>query len=318
MSPRVSVVVPTYNCATYLADTLRSVLAQTAADIELVVVDDGSTDDTFEVARSIASDPRVSCHRLPHGGVAAAKNACVRLSSAPLIAFLDGDDLWRPHKLERQLAALAADPEAGAVFTRRSLLRGRTETSDRATVLHCGDILRHVFRHNFICYSTVLIRRSVLEHVGGFDERLPLSVDYDLWLRVASHYRFAVVEEELVAYRTGHQNLSSRVMDRMALVLLIMDRFTQEYGGARRLGRRVVRDAYAHTYRSLAIAAQVCRGVREQLGWLLRMLRAWPSPGNLVFAAKSLAAALARPAGVRRRAAWHAAYNNPANLAENL
>jgi glycosyltransferase involved in cell wall biosynthesis len=318
MTPRVSVVVPAYNCAAYLADTLRSVLAQTVTDFELVVVDDGSTDGTFDAARSFEADPRVRCHRLPHGGVAAAKNACVRLSTAPLLAFLDGDDLWKPHKLERQLAALDSDPDAGAVITRRSILRGGAESPDRATVLHRGDILRPVFRHNFICYSTVLIRRAVLDHVGGFDERLPLSVDYDLWLRVASHYRFAVVDEELVAYRTGHQNLSSRVTDRMALVLLVMDRFTREQGGAARLGRAALRDAYAHTYRSLAVACLVCRGAREQFGWLVRMLRARPSADNLLFAARSLASAVLRRAGLRRGADWEKAYANPANRAENL
>jgi glycosyltransferase involved in cell wall biosynthesis len=317
MTPRVSVVVPAYNCAAYLADTLRSVLAQTVTDFELVVVDDGSTDGTFEAARSFETDSRVRCHRLPHAGVAAAKNACLRLSSAPLVAFLDGDDLWRPEKLERQLAALVADPDAGAVITRRSLLHGGTEKPDRATTLYAGDILPHVFRHNFICYSSVLIRRSVLEHVGGFDERLPISVDYDLWLRVATHYRFAVVDEDLVVYRTGHQNLSSRVMDRMAVVLLIMDRFAAGPGGAR-LGRRALREAYAHTYRSLAVAASACRGVREQVGWLGRMVAAWPSPGNLALVARSLTAALADGLRLRRRPAWHAAYRNPANLAENV
>src|SRR5262245_54352300 len=122
MTPAVSVIIATYNYGRFLAGALVSALGQTFRDLEVLVIDDGSTDDTGEAVRPYLADPRVRYHRTEHVGQSAAKDLGVRLARAPLVAFLDADDVWLPHKLERQVALFGADPGLGVVYTRRLLI----------------------------------------------------------------------------------------------------------------------------------------------------------------------------------------------------
>src|SRR5262249_50775349 len=186
MKPAVSVVIATYNYGRYLAGALDSVLGQTFADLEVIVVDDGSSDDTAHVVSPYLLDPRVAYHRLDHRGQPAAKNFGIRLAHAPLIAFLDADDLWVPTKHEKQLALFESDAALGVVYSRRLLIdaEGR-QLAYRQPVLYRGRVLEPMFRDNFVCFSSVVLRRAVFDEVGLFDEQLPLAIDYDLWLRVA-------------------------------------------------------------------------------------------------------------------------------------
>jgi glycosyltransferase involved in cell wall biosynthesis len=272
MTPAVSVVVATYNYGRYLAGALESVLAQTFTHFEVLVIDDGSTDDTPEVAARFRSDPRVSYVRVEHGGQPQAKNTGLRLARAPLVAFLDADDLWMPHKLERQLPLFESTARPAVVFSERVQIDagGRPLVSPQPPFPR-GRVLGEMFKDNFICFSSVVVRRHVVESVGLFDESLALAIDYDLWLRVAKHHTFDNVAEPLVKYRVGHANLSSRVEERLRTVLGIMDRFLDEQGGRRLLSPALVRRAYAETYCHLALYA----GERSRwaaYGWLLRAL----------------------------------------------
>src|SRR5262249_24707847 len=122
MTPAVSVVVATYNFGRYLAGALDSVLTQTMSDFEIIVVDDGSTDGTKQVMASYLAHPRIRYHRIDHCGQQAAKNTGIGVSRAPLVAFLDADDLWLPNKLEKQVAVFAADPSLAVVYSRRILI----------------------------------------------------------------------------------------------------------------------------------------------------------------------------------------------------
>jgi glycosyltransferase involved in cell wall biosynthesis len=281
MTPAVSVVVATYNYGRFLADALESALAQTFRDLEVVVVDDGSTDETPAVVRPFLADPRVRCVRTDHMGQPGAKNVGIRLARAPLVAFLDADDLWLPAKLERQLPLFEIDRRVGVVYSRRLLIdeEGWPLEYEQPPLYH-GQVLEAMFRTNFVCFSSVVVRRRVFEEAGPFDERLALAIDYDQWLRVARHWCFDYVDEPLVRYRVGHANLSRRVEERLTIVLGIMRRFLNEGSGRRLMSPAVVRRALTETYCHMALVCQQ-RSRWAAVPWMLRALATEPTYGPL-------------------------------------
>jgi glycosyltransferase involved in cell wall biosynthesis len=273
MTPAVSVVIATHNYGRYLGGALDSALAQTVRDFEIVVVDDGSTDDTPDAVRPYLRDPRVSYHRTERQGQPRAKNLGIRLSRAPLVAFLDADDVWLPAKLERQLPLFAADPDVGVVYSRRLLIDEQGwELEYVQPALHRGWVLPRIFRSNFVCFSSSIVRRRVFEDVGGFDEAIGLAIDYDLWLRVALRYKFDYVDAPLVKYRTGHASLSQRKCERIRTAQEIIRRFLDERGGRQALPRAVVQRTLAELCCDMGGAVTGMKRAK----WFLRAL--WHRP----------------------------------------
>jgi GT2 family glycosyltransferase len=152
-----------------------------------------------------------------------------------------------------------------------------------------------MFRQNFVCFSSALVRRAALEEVGLFDEGLALAIDYDLWLRVALRYPFDYVAEPLVKYRTGHASLSQREEERLATAQRIMRVFLDEHGGRRVLSRTAIRCAQAETYYHIGLTRR-WHSSWAALPWFLRALTRWP---GCLPAWRELAT-LPLPAGVRR------------------
>jgi len=223
--PTVSVIIPTYNCAPYVAAAVESALSQTYRPIEVIVVDDGSTDDTTAVLRGYAG--RIAALSRPNAGAAAARNAGVRHAKGEFLAFLDADDLWMPRKLERQMPLFTEYPEVGLAFTdgstfdasgeiKPSALKGMAPYFDRVRPwLQAGDrdgvVVRPAYPDllfgNFVLPAGVVVRRTCLEAVGGFDEGLAVCEDYDLWLRMAQRSPFALVNEVLIRVRNRPESL---------------------------------------------------------------------------------------------------------------
>jgi glycosyltransferase involved in cell wall biosynthesis len=276
MTSAVSVVIATYNYGRYLAGAVQSALDQTFTDLEVIVLDDGSTDDTPEVLAPFLRDQRVRYQRQEHRGVSAAKSAGVRLARAPLVAFLDADDWWFPQKLERQLPLFHEDVALGVVYSRRLLIDPEGELLVyQQPILYRGNVLEEMIQLNFVCFSSAVVRRAVFDEVGLFDERLPFAVDYDLWLRVALRYRFDYVDEPLVKYRTGHANLSSREVERTIAALGILDRFLDKSGRAA-VRPAVIRQARAVTCASIALAVR-SQSRLDSLRWNLWALALAPT-----------------------------------------
>jgi glycosyltransferase involved in cell wall biosynthesis len=300
MNPTVSIIVASYNFGRFIAAALESVRLQTMADFEAIVVDDGSTDDSLAIIGQFLDDDRIRLVRQKHGGQARAKNRGMDEARGHFVAFLDADDYWQPHKLERQLSEFA-DSSVGVVFSRRSLIdeSGRP-LGVRAARLPSGVVLDEMFRQNFICFSSAIMRREVIEHVGRFDERLDLAIDYDFWLRVAQHYAFAYVDEPLAAYRIGHDNLSRRQLDRLQTAQFVMQRFLKCYGGERMLDRRAIHRAEAETLTHLGLLA---RGYSRTtaISCVARALRKRPFSAE---AWRGLAAALLPPSLLRLIRWW--------------
>lgn len=298
-APRVSVVMAAKNYARFIGQAIDSVRAQTVADWELVVVDDGSTDGTAAAVRPYLSDARVRYVPSDRLGQSRAKNLGERLSRAAVVAYLDADDAWLPAKLEMQLAALDADPRVGVVFTRRSFLdESGAVTPDRSPVAPEGDVRAAIFSRNFVCFSSVMLRKTVLDHVGGFDPSLDLAIDYDLWQRVARHYEFACVPEALTLYRTGHGNLSKRLADRVATADRVMNRALRR-GLAADLPPGVAGEGYASTYRSLAFVMRATEPLTAARLYLLALAtgRTRPAVKGLLGLVKPLVRGRQTPTG---------------------
>jgi glycosyltransferase involved in cell wall biosynthesis len=290
MTPLVSIVMATKNYARFLPQAVESVLAQTYSDWELLIIDDGSTDDTPAVIQPFLSDRRVRFLRSDQLGQSRAKNLGIGLSRGEYIAFLDADDIWEPTKLTKQLAVFREHPDVGLVFTRRSLI----DESDQPIVTSPtaapprGHVLPELVVQNFVCFSSVMVRREVLAHVGRFDPQWDLAIDYDLWLRVAAHHHFDWVDEELVRYRTGHGNLSKKQGDRVETALSILHRAKARPIVAQRVPASHIAAAYASTCRTLAYVLRGSEPVTA-MRWYLRALT-WPQ-GRLA-SLKGLAATL--------------------------
>ena len=290
MSFSVSVVMAAKNYARFLPAAVESVLAQTVRDWELVIVDDGSTDDTPAAVRPFLADRRIRYIRSDKLGQSRAKNLGIGLSRAETVAFLDADDVWLPTKLEKQLALLHQQPDVGVVFCRRSLIdeSGRPLPPKVTTPPQRGNVLTAMYVQNFVCFSSAMVRRRVFAHVGAFDPFWDLSIDYDLWLRVARHHRFDFVDEELVCYRTGHGNLSTKMSDRVATAFSIMHRAGTHYGVADEVPAGVIAEGHASTCRTIGY---IMRGPEPLTAarWYLKGLR-WPHERKTT--AKGLVAAL--------------------------
>lgn len=205
----VSVVIPTHDRRSLLPRALDSVRAQTSAPGEVVVVDDGSTDGTTEML--LRDFPEVTLLEQEQSGVSAARNRGIEHCTGEWIAFLDSDDEWYPHKLERQHAALGAHPEALICHTDEIWMRRGTRVNPKKKhAKRGGSIFEHCLPLCCISPSSALVHRSVFGEVGLFDASLPACEDYDLWLRITCRYPVLYLDEPLVVKHGGHADQLSR------------------------------------------------------------------------------------------------------------
>ena len=208
--PLVSVIIPTHDRHALLMEAIDSVRAQTYAPIELIVVDDGSTDGTSE---QLSGEPGVRLLRIDHTGCpGAVRNAGVAIATGDHLAFLDSDDLWMPDKLAAQMELLRGRPEVPIVHCREHWVRGgRTVSQAGQRHRRDGRLFADAVRKCVIGPSTVVLHRAVLREVGGFREDLEIAEDYELWLRVTARFPVAYCDRPLVTKRAGHgDQLSER------------------------------------------------------------------------------------------------------------
>ena len=221
-SPRISVIIPTFNRAHLLPRSIDSLLSQTFSAHSVVIVDDGSTDGTENLV--CEKYPEITYLKQNNHGVSAARNAGIAATSDEWLAFLDSDDEWLPEKLQCQMDALEAEPEMMVCHTDEIWIRnGKHVNPMKKHNKHGGWIFDKCLPLCCISPSSVIIHRSVLDEIGFFDQSLPACEDYDLWLRVASSYPVLYISEKLVVKHGGHQDqLSEKYwgMDRFRIQAL--------------------------------------------------------------------------------------------------
>lgn len=251
----VSVVIPTFNRSDLIGETIASVLAQTVRDLEIIVVDDGSTDSTREVVTRF-SDPRIRyVWQVNSGRPACARNAGIRLARGEFIALLDSDDLWVPEKLERQLEAFRKDRELWIVATNY-----RFFSADQGILLHIDCDLRptgeEIALTNPIGNSSVVMRRGLVDLIGFFDENKKIVAieDYDYWLRVIDKVpgSILILREPLMLYRS-HEKSLNRLEDGIKVAekhLIVLAKFRHS-PFFRPLKRRLERDIKIELYEQL-------------------------------------------------------------------
>ncbi|MEX2160742.1 MAG: glycosyltransferase family A protein [Anaerolineales bacterium] len=203
-TPAISVVIPARNRAGYILESIESVFAQTFKDYEIVIIDDGSTDETKKVLAPLIEDRRIRYAFQEHKGVSAARNHGVRLAHAPYIAFLDSDDLFLPTKLEKQMAVFEQNPDLGFVHCSFSKFDDQgNDLGMRDTTRFQGRLYPHILLEWSVLMAMpcILVKTAVMKEVGGFDESIPWAEDLDLWRRIARHYSIGVVPESLVKVR---------------------------------------------------------------------------------------------------------------------
>ena len=210
--PLVSIIVPVYNGASTIRETLDSVLQQSVEAFELIVIDDGSTDNTLEVVASF-NDPRLSVFTYPNAGVATTRNRGVTHASAEYISFIDADDLWTPDKLARQLDAFERSPNAAVAYSWTDYIdqTGQFIAHDQQ-VTFSGNVYGELLCRDFLeSASNVTIRRQAFLDVGGFDSSLSGAADWDFFLRLAKCYDFVAVPYLGVLYRISNSSMSSNL-----------------------------------------------------------------------------------------------------------
>ncbi len=208
MDLQVSAIIATYNYAPYVTRAVDSILNQTHPVSEIVVVDDGSTDNTREVLAAYGDRIRY-IHRV-NGGVSAARNTGIRAARYKWVALLDADDYWFPNKIERQLDAIRRQPDLDFVYTALRTFDQAGNEKDRI-VTPANQLWPRLRWTNLITPSTVMIRREMLLEVGGFDESVRWCEDWELWVRLGEKRRFGCVPEQLTGYQYTPASLSTNI-----------------------------------------------------------------------------------------------------------
>jgi len=236
-SPVVSILMPVFNGAAFVGQAIESAIAQTYPDFELIIVNDGSTDNSAEVIRPYLADPRIRYLEQPNGGVAAARNSAFRVAKGLYIGFLDQDDVWLPEKLALQIAYLKMSPQCAMVHARQGYIddKGRRVESEFINVEPVeGQCFRALFDKNRIAVLTVLARRSVIEEVGGFNAHSSGGDDYELWLRIAWNYSIGFLDQVVAHYRVHSNNVSHDAFRMTVTDLAVIDSILRDLPDVRK------------------------------------------------------------------------------------
>jgi glycosyltransferase involved in cell wall biosynthesis len=292
MAPQVSVIIKSYNHAAFVGQTIESIIEQSFQDFELLVLDDGSSDETPAIVASF-KDPRLHLEvSVENRGISAAMNSLIARAQGEYIAILNSDDFALPGRLEKQAQLLAAEPEVGALFTLPETVDdfGKPTESyfDFSVAFTLPDFsrtswLRFFFFHaNCLCAPTAMIRRVVYDRAGEYDRKLTSLQDLDMWIRVATTSRIHVLREKLTAFRihSEHGNLSAPRVDTRLRSQFEYSRILKHY---RSMERSTLMEVFAPELAKGGIDL-----ARSPDHWLSEIALTAGSPAHRLFALETL------------------------------
>jgi glycosyltransferase involved in cell wall biosynthesis len=279
IKPLVSVIIPAYNAARTLETTVQSVYGQSLQDFEIVIVDDGSKDNTLEVARRIAaSDSRIKVVAQSNSGAAAARNAGIKAATGEYVAFLDADDLWLPQKLERQIALLNSEKDAAAVQTGAYYVNDDLEVLSVRPCVIPEDVLLEtlLFRSFPALMSTLLVKRSAFDKIGLLNTKLVILEDWELAIRLSRFCNLKSIEEPLALYRNYPGNRSRDLSIHIEPGHIILEKLFQDPTLPAHIKQRKAL-IYSTFYRMLSGAAFNVSKYGETLKFGIKSLLTHPS-----------------------------------------
>jgi glycosyltransferase involved in cell wall biosynthesis len=288
MKDWVSVIIPTYNSAHFIEDAINGALSQTYPHVEIVVVDDGSTDNLHEVLKQYEDKLRLIVQE--NRGLSAARNTGIRSSTGEYLAFLDADDFWKPEKLALQMEVFKRESSVGVVYTGVMDVDASGAPLQYKECTQRGSILDQLLENNCLVASASAVKRECFEKVGFFDEQLTASEDWDLWLRIAPYYGIDFVDRPLTCYRLHSQNMHKDASRMERNILRVLDK-AFEAGALRRRGDDFRRATIA-TYH-LRFAEHYF-GIRDMANTRRNVFAAWSldpraiGPSTTVLVLKSL------------------------------
>lgn len=231
--PRVSVIIPTYNREKFIAFAVESVLNQSFGDWELIVIDDGSTDQTRALFNSWFDDPRIRYFYQENQGQSVARNRGVAEANGDFIGFLDSDDIWLSDKLEKQLAVFDRCTDVDIIHGDEIIIDEVGKVLSKLNMTrYSGFITARLLADNCISMTTALVRRGCFEEMGGFDESDRVAEDYELWLRFSTRYRFHYEPGYVTLYRSMADQLSTNTRLRLLANERIINRFLARFPDA--------------------------------------------------------------------------------------
>ena len=275
-TPLVSVIIPAYNAERFVARTLESVLSQTYKNIEVLVVNDGSTDRTVEIVESFArKDSRIRILHQPNLGAPAARNCGIRSAKGEYIAPLDADDIWHKEKIEAQVECfLRSSPSVGLVYSWSMIIDEKDNPLTGIAHEHGGNVLAELIYSNFVGNgSSPMIRRSCFQEVGDFNLHLQGGQDWDMYMRFAERYQFQVIPKYHVGYRRVLNSISADYENQDRCMASVVDNFEERHPGIPKTLFRLSR-----SYTSFYMAGRASEAGRymASLGYLLRCLKLDP------------------------------------------
>lgn len=253
--PLVSVVIASYNMGQYLPLAVESILAQTYKNLELIVIDDGSTDDTEKTIQPLLVDARLTYIRQENQGQPKAKNNGIANCKGDFIAFCDGDDLWAPDKLEVQMPMFER-AEVGIVYSEVSYIDEHNNRYDKEAPYERfeGKVTEQLLIKNFVPFGTSVFRKACIEQSGIFNDSFKMGIDWDLWLRYSLNWEFAFTPAKTYVYREWSGQMSKNMEGRYFYAFKILGGFLAEHGEL--VSKAVIRQSWAdmHVSRGISLA----------------------------------------------------------------
>lgn len=274
----ISIITPAYNASSTITKTIESVITQTHQNWELIIINDGSTDNTLDAIDRI-KDPRIKVYDYSNAGVSEARNRGIKLAQGEYIAFLDADDWWTTDKLALQLQALTDNPQGGVAYSWTYFSYQQTEKYfPSKAIYHQGNVQSQLLKRNFLHHgSNPLIRRQAIIETGWFDSSFPHCADWDYYLRLAANWDFVVVPQHQIYYRQSTNSMTSKIgAIEQQLILMLNKTYARLSSQERAKKKQSLAWIYQYCTQQYLEYGQDISSIKDAVAYLFKALKSYP------------------------------------------